>query len=176
MYYSLTQIRPHSHYRRPGPNPPKKGPEFRPPNLQGILAWLPALVILVGMPMLALMTAKYVVLPSFKQAYQQEAAMSRTQPVFFAKLSLSASNPQLAHKGFRSLALIGSDGAFQDRIDQNQTALGKIAAQDLQGKTAVDLYNPGELDAKRTQLLKDFNTYLGRGTVKEVYIAIWPPQ
>jgi flagellar basal body-associated protein FliL len=148
----------------------------RAPILQGLIAWLPALVILVGMPLLALATTKYFVLPTMKRVYSQEAAADQGgAPLFLAKVTLDASVAQGAHSGFRSVALIGADSGFKEKVNQNKNRLMDLAAGDLKGKTLSDLDKPGALEALRAQLLADFNHALGGPFVKEVYIAVWPP-
>jgi flagellar basal body-associated protein FliL len=147
----------------------------RAPILQGFIAWLPALVILVGMPLLALATTKYVLLPTMKQVYAQEAAAGQTAaPLFLARIPLNASGATGAHSGFRSLALVGADSGFKEKVDQNKARLMDLAASDLRGKTISDLDKPGVLDAMCAQLLADFNHALGGPVVKEIYIAVWP--
>jgi hypothetical protein len=147
----------------------------RSPILAGIIAWLPALVILAGMPLLALATTKYVLLPTMKQVFAQEAAAGQgAAPLFLVKIPLNASGANGAHSGFRSLALVGADSGFKGKVDQNKARLMALAASDLRGKTISDLDKPGELDAMRAQLLADFNRALGGPVVKELYIAVWP--
>jgi hypothetical protein len=150
--------------------------DSRAPMLAGIIAWLPALVILVGMPLLALATTKYVLLPTMKQVYAQEAAAGQgAAPLFLAKIPLNASGARDAHSGFRSLALVGADSGFKEKVDHNKARLTALAASDLRGKTVSDLEDkPGALGVVRAQLLADFNRALGGPVVKEVYIAVWP--
>jgi flagellar basal body-associated protein FliL len=151
------------------------GTDSRAPILQGFIAWLPALVILAGMPLLALATTKYVLLPAMKQVFAQEAAAGLdTAPLFLAKIPLNPSGAKGAHSGFRSLALVGADSGFKEKVDQNKARLMDLAASDLRGKTISDLDKPGALDAMRAQLRADFNRALGGPMVKEIYIAVWP--
>jgi len=150
-------------------------PNSRAPILGGVIAWLPALVILVGMPLLALVTAKHVLLPTMKQVFAQEAAADQgATPLFLVKIPLNASGAKGAHSGFRSLALVGADSGFKEKADRNKARLMDLAARDLRGKTISDLDKPGALDAMRAQLRVDFNHALGGPVVKEIYIAVWP--
>jgi flagellar basal body-associated protein FliL len=145
------------------------------PILAGFLACLPALVILIGMPLLALATTKYVLLPTMKQVYAQEAAAGQdAAPSFLVTIPLNASGAKGAHSGFRSLALVGADSGFKEKADRNKARLMDLAARDLRGKTISDLDKPGALDAMRAQLRVDFNHALGGPVVKEIYIAVWP--
>jgi hypothetical protein len=92
---------------------------------EGFRAWLPALVILVGMPLLALATTKYVVLPSVKQALAPTTSLS-TSPAstkFLAKIPINISG-----SGIRSIAVLGGDNAFKDIIAKNKGRLAGLAA------------------------------------------------
>ena len=145
------------------------------PILVGLLAWLPALVILIGMPVLALVTTKYALVPSVRRAFAQEAAVAQgTESVIMAKIPLNFSCANGAHAGFRSLGLVGGDSAFKSKIEQNKARLTQVAVADLRGKAVSDLDKPGVLEALRAQLLTDLNHSLGGSAVKEVYIAVYP--
>jgi hypothetical protein len=154
-----------------GPNVTASRATFR----QSLMAWLPALVILAGMPLLALTATRYVMLPSMKQVFAQQAAADHgAAPLFLAKIPLDASDAKGAHAGFRSLALLGANSGFKKNVAQNKAKLADVATIDLIGKTISDLDKPGALGALRAQLLADFNRALGGPVVKEVYIAVWP--
>jgi hypothetical protein len=162
-------------------NPPQGGTETvqtaeitngHAPSQEGFLAWLPALVILVGMPLLALGTSKYVLVPKMKQIYAQEMAAGRADaaPVL-AIIPFSVPDVKGASSGFRSLGLICADNA-----SKLKARLTTLAANELKGKTALDLYEPGVLDATRARLLAEIDRTLGGPAVKEVYIAVFPPR
>jgi len=151
------------------------------PVAKGFRAWLPALVILVGLPLLALVAAKYILLPSMKRAFAEADAVTRqsdagqgTASVFIARIPFNLIKTGSAHSGFRSFALVGSDSGFQATVKQNKTRLMEIATADLKGVTTADLDQPGALNAMRARLQTDFNHALGASAVKEVYIAEWP--
>jgi hypothetical protein len=143
--------------------------------LGGLLAWLPALVILIGMPLVALTATKYVLLPSMKQIYAQQAfAEQEATPIFVAKIPLNPPGAHGVYTGFRSIALIGSDDDIQNTVNQNKAALTKLAWSDIQGKSVADLDKPGMLEALRAKLLLDFNHALGGPVVTDLYISVWP--
>jgi hypothetical protein len=144
------------------------------PIPEGFKAWLPALVVLIAMPLLALATTTYVLIPSMKQAFTPLAALSRqsaadggTSRPFLAKIPFNAS-------GIRSLALVGSNVSFKNKVAQNKAKLTSLAAVALDGIKSTDLYNPAVLDATRARLRSDFNHALGGSPVQEVYISVWP--
>lgn len=143
--------------------------------LSDLLAWLPALFILVGLPIVAVVATKYVFLPSVKEAYAQAAQNEIPAPMFVEKIALGAPVAAGTHNGFRSLALIGSDGVFLDRFTQNKAKLEAVAQADLKGTTIADLDKAGAVESLQTKLQSDFNRAMGGAFVKEVYIALWPP-
>src|ERR1700722_10318080 len=68
--------------------------------------WLPAFVILVGMPVLALFATKYVVIPSIKDTATQTAklraeadGLAAEAPLVFAKVPFSVPAVKGAHSG-----------------------------------------------------------------------------
>jgi hypothetical protein len=129
------------------------GADSFPPVLSSLLAWLPALFILVGLPVLALFTTKYVVLPSVRQAYAQEAAAAAdiAAPIL-AQIPVSVAPVPGNHHGFRSIALVAANNDdFQKLVSQNKSRLTAVAAKDLSGKSVTDLDKPGVLEATRAQ-------------------------
>lgn len=148
------------------------------PVPEGFRTWLPALVILFGMPLMALLISKYAFVPPMKRAFANSATLSGkisttdAGGLCYTRLPLSGSAPKGG--GFRSLALLGADDSFKTVIDQNEARLARIAARDLKGLTPADLDKPGALDAKRAELLADLNHALGSPVVQELYLAEWP--
>jgi hypothetical protein len=142
--------------------------------LEGFLAWLPALVILIGMPLVAFGASKYVLVPKMKQIYAQEMAASQNAAPLLVKIPLSAADVKGAFTPFRSLGLICADSQSKEKVEQNKARLITVAVNDLKGKTISDLYKPGVLDAARGRLLADIDRALGGPVVTEVYIAVWP--
>jgi flagellar basal body-associated protein FliL len=139
-----------------------------------IRAWLPAIIVLIGMPLLALAATKYVLLPPMKQAFVERPAWSSAPVRFFAKIPLNISGATGAHSGIKSVTLIGIDSALKDKVEQNKAALTELAASVLKGKTTADLDQPGALNAARAQLRANFNRVLGEPGVNQVYISEWP--
>ena len=106
------------------------------------MAWLPAIVILLGMPVLALVTTKYALVPSMKRVFAQEAVATQGNPVFLVKIPLNASGAMGAHSGFRSLGLVGADSTLKDKVDQNKAKLMNLAASDSAAKRFPIWINP----------------------------------
>jgi hypothetical protein len=153
------------------------------PVPEGFRTWLPALFVLFCTPLLALVVTKYTLIPPMKRAAAQSelwaaraAAGQGTDALCFVKIPLTASGGKNAHSGFKSLALITADPAFKDIIEQSKAKLTTLAASEFKDTTVSDLDKPGALEAKRAQLVTDFNRALGDSLIQEIYIAEWPRQ
>jgi flagellar basal body-associated protein FliL len=153
-------------------------PERSPSHIIG--DWLPAVAILIGLPLLALAAAKYVLLPSLKEAFSKNPGASAqylsqpdSQNLVIARLQLTGSFA--VHSGFRSVTLIGSDDSLKDQVKHNKEKLEGVALDTLHGLTVADLDRVGTLDLMRTQLVAGFNKALGSSKVKEVYLTIRTP-
>jgi hypothetical protein len=151
------------------------------PVPHGLIVWLPALVVLICTPLLALVVTKFALIPPMKRAAAQSAAWSAeasgiqgTTAPFIAKIPLNTSGNKGAHTGFRSLMLVGADSDFNGIIDANMDKLAALAAGEFKDTTVSDLDKPEALNAKRAQLLADFNRALSRSVVEDVYISEWP--
>jgi flagellar basal body-associated protein FliL len=149
----------------------------RSPVPQGLLVWLPALCILIGMPILALVTTKYLLLPSIKHAYARQAALNaeaNSAHVYLARIPLAPPGAKAVHSGVRGIALVGSDNNFNAKIEQNKDKLAKVEAEYLNGVTISDLDKRGALEAMRARLLAACNRTLGEPAIKDLYISEWP--
>src|ERR1035441_7975863 len=70
------------------------------PILAGLIAWLPAIVILLGMPVLALVTTKYALVPSMKRAFAQEAVAGQNgEHLFLVKIDRKSTRLNSSHLG-----------------------------------------------------------------------------
>jgi hypothetical protein len=144
---------------------------------EGFLVWLPALCILVGLPLLAFATTKYFVIPSLRERFaQQAAAMGQGQPapLYLERIQISPVNPAQPYIGLRGFAMVGEDANFKATIEQNRAKLTQLGDRFLSGVTVADLEKPGALVAMRARILVACNQLLGEPIVKEVYISEWP--
>jgi len=128
--------------------------------------------------MMALIFAKYGLVPSLKHTFARSAfvamapsADKSTGALYFAQVPL---NTPRSHPGFRSLALVAYNDDFKAKIDENKALLSNLASSELRDTTVSDLDKPGELDAMRYHLLTEINQALGGQIVRELYIAEWP--
>ncbi len=154
------------------PNIPKPGPK-------GFLSWLPPLAVLIGMPLLALATTKYVLMPSVKQALSKSPTLAQVDTLeepadlFMAKIPLSTPGSG-AYSDFRSVTLVGSDNAMQGEVNKHRPELIAVARETLDGLNVDDLEKPGALDKVRAQLRSKMNKVLTGAAAREVYITVNP--
>jgi flagellar basal body-associated protein FliL len=155
----------------------------RAPAAQGFnfRTWLPALIVLIGMPVLALTTTKYVLLPPMENTLTQvtswEGASAENQfpvTVSLKKILINPSDTTRVHPIMSSLTLVVNNSAMQSKVDANRAELLKLTVADLSDKTISDMEKPGAQRAAGTQLLADFNRALGGPVLKRVYVAVWP--
>ncbi len=70
-----------------------------------------------------------------------------------------------------SLTLAGNNGDLKSRIEDENDQLRDVASSILASKTLADLEKPEARNLLRAELLSQFNTVLGAGTVQELYIT-----
>lgn len=148
-------------------------------------AWRPALFIMIGLPVLALTTTKYVLFPPLQSALAQMAGwiepsaptVSQVPPtVSLQKILVNPSDTTAAHPIMSSLTLVGDNSAFQEKVNANKSKLLKLTSSALSAKSISDLQKPAVRQAARDQLLADFNRALGGPVIKKVYLTEWPVQ
>lgn len=147
----------------------------RPATPHGLRAWLPALVVLIGMPLLALATTKYVLLPPMQHLFSHAEAAPQTPvkvTVNFRKV-LPVPGGSAVHANMATFMLVVADQAAKDRVSCVESKLSNIAASELNVKPFSDLDLPAR-KALRAKLVADFNQTLGAPLVKEVYFSVYP--
>jgi len=153
---------------------------FRAPTPQGLRAWLPALVVLIGMPLLALTTTKYVMIPPMQRAFSPASTgQNANNGVALVSLKKTDAYPGGGINGRilnSSVLLVLANNAFKGEVVKNQDKLTTLAAAALDSKSVAELADPAAKTAFRAQLMTDLNGALGGPIIRELYIAGWPPQ
>ena len=162
----------------------------------GIKAWLPLILTVVTMPLLAFATTRFVLIPKLaKSAGQPEvvAAVAAAEPAAEAKGKEKEKTGAAAGKAktsvqlnkllvnvagtmgtrylMTSVTLVGTDPDFHNKIDENHDQLMDLATGTLRTKTIADLEKPGALNVIRAELMTVFNNALGGPLVQEIYIT-----
>ncbi len=162
----------------------------------GFKAWLPLLLTLVLMPVLAYALTTFVLLPKMQKAMGGSAAEPGESPpagehhggavkvnarepgagkaktkVSLSKIVVNVSGSLGTRLLLASLTLAGNGGDFKTKVEDNNDQLRDIASSILGSKTIADLEKPESRNLIRAELLSQFNTALGNGFIQEIYIT-----
>ena len=168
--------------------PASSGPAAASP----LKTWLPLVVNVVLMPVLAYMTVTLFLLPKLKSDHRSSAvpepASKSESPAAHGE-----SNPGVAKGKFNvplggkilvniagtmgtryllvNVTLVSPQPALKEVVEKNDAELHDVAGGVLASKTIADLEKPGARNLIRTELLSVFNNVLGDGMVTELYIT-----
>ena len=155
-------------------------------------AWLPLIVTVLAMPVLAYVTTQYVLLPKMKQSLAGPAAALVAAPastsetpapahghpaagpassVGLNKILVNVAGTMGSRYLLTSLTLAGSKADFANRVEAQKPQLLDLAAGVLSSKTIEDLEKPGVRNQVRGELISVFNGALGDGTITDVYLT-----
>jgi flagellar FliL protein len=152
-------------------------------------AWLPLLVAIAAMPLLAYAVTTFVLVPHLQKALrgtgtapaQTEASASkegapapasaRRESVPLNKLLVNVAGTMGSRYLLVSLAVMSSSSNFKDRIAEKEPQLRDVAQSILNVKTIADLEKPGARNLIRGELLAGFNNILGDPGVQEIYFT-----
>jgi flagellar FliL protein len=151
--------------------------------------WLPLIITVVTMPVLAYATNRYVLLPQMTRALNPTAAAAapassaESEPtpgpvegkpkVTFAlnKILVNVAGTMGTRYLMTSLTLVGTDASFKNKAEENKDQLLDLATGTLCTKTISDLEKPGARNVIRAELLTLFNNALGGPVIKEIYLT-----
>jgi flagellar FliL protein len=150
----------------------------------GLQNWLPLILAVVLMPVLALAMTKFVIVPQLQSSLglklagetaggkAKPAADAKKVQVPFNKLLVNIAGTMGARYLLMSVTLVGTGGeAFKTKVAENDAALRDMAMAALSNKTLADLEKPGARNLIRTELINGFNNLLGENSVQEIYIT-----
>ncbi len=154
----------------------------------GFKAWLPLIVMVVLMPVLAYAMTTFVLVPKLKKGLgvptvaearesgaesdgkPKEAAPSKKkESVPMNKLLVNVAGTMGARYLLVSLSVVGTSADFKAQMDAHDAQLRDMAQSALATKTLADLEKPGARNLIRNELISGFNNILGDGTVEEIY-------
>jgi flagellar FliL protein len=168
------------------------------PGGAGVKAWLPLLVTVVLMPVLAFATTKFLILPKVVQArgssgagHEEPASSSghegskgekehgkeakspgkKKQTFQISKVIVNVAGSMGARYLMTSFTLVGTHNDFKTTIEANKDQLLDLANTAMASKTIADLEKPGARNQLRTELISVFNNALGEGLVQEIYFT-----
>jgi flagellar FliL protein len=168
------------------------------PASGGFKAYLPLIVNLLLMPVLAYALTTYVLVPRLAKqlgapgAAAEAGSSHATESHGSAgevseakdangrtKVSVPLSKKTLVNvsgtMGTRYLLaefiLVGVGANFKDNVEKSDAELRDAAASALSAKTIADLEKPGIRNLVRSELITIFNSILGKGAVVEIYLT-----
>ena len=157
----------------------------------GIKPWIPLVLNVVMMPVLAYALTVFVIVPRLRggdsepspakatSADKSGAATSVKDGNGKLKIMAPLSGKVLVNiagtMGTRYLlanvTLVGSKPDFKAEVEKNDAQLRDAAAGALSTKSIADLEKPGARNLIRTELINIFNGALGEGTVTDIYLT-----
>jgi flagellar protein FliL len=163
-------------------NPAAEAAALSAPAPGGFKAWLPLLITVVVMPVLAYFMTSFVLLPRLQKGLgitpvaAKEAGKSGPGPVkkesvVMNKLLVNVAGTMGARYLLVSLSIVGADEEFKTKVSDFEAQLRDMACGTLSTKTLADLEKPGARNLIRTELISGFNNILGGPVVQEIYLT-----
>ena len=162
----------------------------------GLKPWLPLIVAIVSMPVLAFVTTRFILLPKLERALGQPKSVAATETaadpaaatatgkdgknaaanknkvtVPMSKLLVNVAGTMGTRYLMTSVTLVGNTPDFKAKIEENKDQLMDLATSALSTKTISDLEKPGARNQIRSELLNVMNNALGGSTIQEIYIT-----
>ncbi|MCS7091249.1 MAG: flagellar basal body-associated FliL family protein [Verrucomicrobiota bacterium] len=150
----------------------------------GWVAWLPLLVMVVLMPVLAYAMTTFVLVPRLQQslgtAPAAEPSDSKTakakkegprETVTMNKLLVNVAGTMGSRYLLVSLAAVSRHPEFRAKMQEHDAQLRDVACGILATKTLAELEKPGARNLVRTELINAFNNVLGDAMVEEIYLT-----
>jgi flagellar FliL protein len=163
----------------------------------GFKAWLPLVVTILLMPVLAFVTTNFVLIPKLVKSLGGETVHARdngggesntashgeTKPgkdganagkpkikIPLSKIVVNVSGSLGSRLLLASLTIAGNSAELKSKIEENNDQLRDLASSVLSTKTITDLEKPEARNLIRAELISQFNTILG-GAVQDIYIT-----
>jgi flagellar FliL protein len=151
----------------------------------GFKNWLPLLVTVLVMPLIAFVMTQFVLLPQLRKSLggtveapsaakskeSKQAADSKRETMAMNKLLVNVAGTMGARYLLVSLSVAGSDLDFKAKVTAHDPQLRDFACGVLATKTIADLEKPGSRNLIRSELISGFNNLLGGPLVQEIYLT-----
>jgi flagellar protein FliL len=176
----------------PGPNNDSNRPSDAAPAGQtnphqrpagGLGAWLPLIITVLAMPILAYGTTTFFLVPKVVRALEATSSVTSgavptssaqskdRQTAALNKMVVNVAGTMGTRFLLSSVTLVGTSPDFKARVEQHRDQLLDLATSALGNKTIADLEKPGARNQLRTELLSIINSAFGGGFVDEIYIT-----
>lgn len=155
----------------------------------GFKAFLPLIITVVLMPVLAWAMTQFVLIPQVQKALglapaaggsvgpkesggsAKDGAGVAKQNYPLTKLLVNVAGTMGSRYLLASVTLVGTAPEFKALVEKHEPQLRDVAMTALATKTIADLEKPGSRNLVRSELLAGFNQILGGATVQEIYLT-----
>lgn len=156
----------------------------------GLGAWLPLIVTMLLMPVLAWAMTTFLIVPKLQKSLGISpasssheapsgeshgkaggAAVAPNELVTMNKLLVNVSGTLGSRYLLTSFTVAGGDPEFRAKMDKHDAKLRDLACGILSTKTLNDIEKPTIRNLIRSEIITGFNNVLGDDTVKELYIT-----
>jgi len=187
------QPAPGNEAAKPEPAQPPVTPTTAAPS--GLQAMLPLIVALVAMPILAYITTNFVLIPKVQKAMNsnnptvvsesssatkasshgghgaKKESSSATEKFYLQKLLVNVAGTAGSRYLLTSLAIVPASAEVRAQMEEKKDQLIDLACGALASKTIRDLEKPEARNLIRSEIKFLFNSALGDGAVKEIFIT-----
>ena len=165
----------------------------------GWKSWLPLIVTFVLMPVLAVATTRFLIIPKVVQAREKTAAREgasqeappesgqqggkeskeaasktpakKKQSFSISKVIVNVAGSMGTRYLMTSFTLVGTANDFKATIEENKDQILDLANTAMASKTISDLEKPGARNQLRSELMAIINNTLGGSLVQEIYFT-----
>lgn len=167
----------------------------------GLQSWLPLIVSLVLMPVLAYVTTAFILVPKLTAARGGGAAKASShEPAEHGsahgkeekddhgggkesgggkgkysapleKVLVNVAGSAGTRYLLAKFTLVSDQANLKAQVEKSSDQLRDLAASSLSSKTITDLEKPGSRNLIRSELISAFNSVLGEGAVREIYFT-----
>jgi flagellar FliL protein len=154
------------------------------PTPGGFKAWLPLLITVIAMPLLAYSMTSFVLLPKLQKGLgitpvaakeaggkKGSGAAAKKESYIMNKLLVNVAGTMGGRYLLVSISLTGTDADFKTKIQEVEPQLRDMAGGVLRLKTLADLEKPTAQNLIRTELISGFNNILGGTVVQDIYFT-----
>jgi flagellar protein FliL len=166
----------------------------------GWKSWLPLIITVVLMPVLAFATTKFLIIPKVVQAREKTTAAGESahpeappesvhqggkeskeaagktpakkkQSFSISKVIVNVAGSMGTRYLMTSFTLVGTVNEFKTTIEDNKDQILDLANTAMASKTISDLEKPGARNQLRSELMAIINNTLGASLVQEIYFT-----
>jgi flagellar FliL protein len=170
------------------------------PASTGLQPWLPLLVAVLVLPLVAYAITSFVLVPKLQKALghtpapeaahaatdahaaaghgappaaanASPAGASNREQVAFSKLLVNVAGTMGSRLLMASTTLVSNAPDFKNRVTRHEAQLRDTACGILGTKTLADLERPGARNIIRSELITAFNNVFGDAVVQEIYFT-----